>query len=55
VAGLTISPIDLAWSHGSGPKVEGPGKALVLAMVGRTAALQELSGDGVPELTRRLG
>jgi uncharacterized protein (TIGR03083 family) len=55
VEGLTISPNDLAWSHGSGPKVEGPGKALVLAMVGRTAALKDLSGDGVPELTRRLG
>jgi uncharacterized protein (TIGR03083 family) len=55
VAGLTISPNDLAWSHGSGPKVEGPGKALVLAMVGRTAVLEDLSGDGVAELTRRLG
>jgi uncharacterized protein (TIGR03083 family) len=55
VAGLTISPNDLAWSYGSGPKVEGPGKSLVLAMVGRTAALKDLSGDGVAELTRRLG
>jgi uncharacterized protein (TIGR03083 family) len=55
VAGLTLSPNDLAWSHGSGPKVEGPGKSLVLAMVGRTSALKDLSGDGVGELTRRLG
>lgn len=55
VAGLTLSPNDLAWSHGSGPKVEGPGKALVLAIVGRTAALKDLTGDGVAELTRRLG
>jgi uncharacterized protein (TIGR03083 family) len=54
VAGLALSASDLNWTHGSGPKVEGPGKLLMLAMVGRPSALTNLSGDGVAELTRRL-
>jgi hypothetical protein len=54
VAGLSLGASDLAWTHGSGPKVEGPGKLLMLAMVGRPSALTNLSGDGVAELTRRL-
>jgi uncharacterized protein (TIGR03083 family) len=54
VAGLALGASDLNWTHGSGPKVEGPGKLLMLAMVGRPSALTNLSGDGVAELTRRL-
>jgi uncharacterized protein (TIGR03083 family) len=55
VEGLTLSATDLGWNHGSGPTVEGPGKAVMLAMVGRTSALKDLSGDGVDELRRRIG
>jgi hypothetical protein len=55
VAGLALGASDLKWTHGAGPKVEGPGKLLVLAMLGRRPALTNLSGDGVAELTRRVG
>ncbi|MGA2294648.1 MAG: maleylpyruvate isomerase family mycothiol-dependent enzyme [Acidimicrobiales bacterium] len=55
VAGLALGASDLKWTHGSGPKVEGPGKLLMLAMLGRRPALTNLSGDGVAELTSRLG
>jgi uncharacterized protein (TIGR03083 family) len=54
VTGLSLKANDLAWSHGSGPLVEGPAKSLMLVMVGRTAKLADLSGAGVGELTRRL-
>jgi uncharacterized protein (TIGR03083 family) len=54
VAGLTISASSPAWSHGSGPTVEGPAKSVMLAMVGRRSALSDLTGDGVAELTKRL-
>ncbi|MBF6084214.1 hypothetical protein GV791_07005 [Nocardia cyriacigeorgica] len=33
--------------------MSGPGEALALAMVGRTAALDDLTGEGVAELRRR--
>jgi len=52
---LALGASDLKWTHGSGPKVEGPGKLLMLAMLGRRPALTNLSGDGVAELTSRLG
>lgn len=52
--GLRFVATDLAWQKGSGPEVLGTGEALVLATVGRPVALDELTGDGVPELRRRL-
>ncbi|MGW0048998.1 maleylpyruvate isomerase mycothiol-dependent enzyme family protein [Nocardia cyriacigeorgica] len=51
--GLRFVATDVAWSSGDGPEVRGPGEALALAMVGRTAALDDLTGDGVAELRRR--
>lgn len=51
--GLRWEATDAEWSKGSGPLVRGPGEALALAMVGRTAALDDLEGDGVPELRAR--
>jgi uncharacterized protein (TIGR03083 family) len=54
VAGLSLKANDIAWSHGSGPSVEGPAKSLMLVMVGRSTKLADLSGAGVGELTRRL-
>lgn len=48
--GLTYTASDVAWSHGSGPAVSGPAYALALALCGRTAALDRLSGPGADEL-----
>ncbi|MFD3746975.1 maleylpyruvate isomerase family mycothiol-dependent enzyme [Nocardia sp. NPDC058633] len=53
--GLRFEATDVAWSSGKGPEVRGPGEAIALAVVGRTVALDDLSGDGLPELRRRLG
>jgi uncharacterized protein (TIGR03083 family) len=53
VAGLTLQATDTDWSHGSGPVVAGPARALMLATTGRTAALDELSGPGLETLRSR--
>jgi uncharacterized protein (TIGR03083 family) len=53
VAGLTLEATDAAWSHGSGPTVAGPARALMLATAGRRAALDELTGPGVETLRSR--
>lgn len=52
--GLRLHAVDIDWSHGDGPNVRGPAQTLLLAMAGRTAALEQLSGDGVDTLTDRL-
>jgi hypothetical protein len=44
---------DAGWNHGDGPAVEGPILDLLLAMTGRTAALDSLSGEGVSTLRSR--
>ncbi|NNH72077.1 maleylpyruvate isomerase family mycothiol-dependent enzyme [Nocardia uniformis] len=51
--GLRWEATDVDWTKGSGPLVRGPGEALALAMVGRTVALADLEGDGVPTLRER--
>ncbi len=53
-AGLRFEATDLGWAAGAGPVVQGPGEAVLLALTGRPAALPDLSGDGLPILTRRL-
>lgn len=53
IEGLSLRATDSAWSHGSGPEVSGPMLPLLLAMTGRKAALDELSGDGVATLRSR--
>lgn len=53
VKGLRLESTDGAFASGAGPLVTGPTLALVLAMAGRASAYGELSGPGVPELTRR--
>ncbi|MEY2397050.1 MAG: hypothetical protein QOJ00_224 [Actinomycetota bacterium] len=45
-AGLRFQAADVDWSWGDGPAVEGPGEALLMAMLGRGDALADLSGDG---------
>jgi hypothetical protein len=54
LGGLTFSATDTAWTHGEGPLVSGPATALLSTLTGRTAALPDLSGDGVVEVRARL-
>jgi uncharacterized protein (TIGR03083 family) len=53
ISGLTLSATDAEWSHGTGPEVAGPILSLVLAMTGRTAGLDDLTGPGVATLRAR--
>ncbi|MFD4460929.1 maleylpyruvate isomerase family mycothiol-dependent enzyme [Nocardia sp. NPDC058480] len=52
--GLRFVATDIDWSSGDGPEVRGPGEAIALAVVGRTVALDDLTGGGLPELRRRM-
>ncbi len=54
VAGVRLVATDVDWSHGTGPEVRGPMFSIVLAMTGRSVALAELSGDGIPVLTAKM-
>jgi uncharacterized protein (TIGR03083 family) len=54
ITGLTLRSTDTDWSTGSGPEVTGPQLSLVLAMTGRSAALADLSGDGLDTLRSRM-
>jgi uncharacterized protein (TIGR03083 family) len=54
IAGLRLVAVDPEWAHGTGPEVSGPALAILMAMVGRPAGLDELSGDGVAVLRSRL-
>jgi uncharacterized protein (TIGR03083 family) len=53
ISGLTLRATDVGWSQGDGPAVEGPMLSLLLAMTGRQAALDDLSGEGVAQLRSR--
>ena len=53
VAGLALKATDADWQHGEGEAVEGPMLSLLLAMTGRAAACDDLSGSGVPTLRGR--
>jgi uncharacterized protein (TIGR03083 family) len=53
IAGVELRASDAPWSTGSGPEVSGPALSLVLAMTGRAAALNDLSGDGLDTLRSR--
>src|SRR4051794_5510743 len=53
IAGLTLNATDTDWSHGTGPEVSGPMVALVMAMTGRKAFIDDLKGDGVQTLRDR--
>jgi uncharacterized protein (TIGR03083 family) len=54
VAGLRLRATDADWSRGSGPTVEGPAMALLMATAGRPAALAQLGGPGVDVLRARM-
>jgi uncharacterized protein (TIGR03083 family) len=53
IAGVTLRATDADWQHGEGPEVSGPIMSLVMAMTGRKAPLDDLSGDGVATLASR--
>jgi len=53
IDGLTLRATDTGWSTGSGPEVTGPHLSLILAMTGRSAALADLSGEGLGTLKSR--
>jgi uncharacterized protein (TIGR03083 family) len=53
IAGVTLRMTDSDWSYGSGPEVTGLGISLLMAMVGRTIALDDLKGEGVALLSTR--
>ena len=52
---LKMTATDVDWTHGDGPEVRGPGEAIVLASLGRQAALSDLEGDGVAHLSELIG
>ncbi len=54
IRGLRLQATDVDWTHGSGPDVVGSGEALLMAMTGRRAALDELTGGGQATLAERL-
>ena len=53
IAGLALRATDADWSHGTGPEVSGPILSLVMAMTGRKAADDDLTGEGVATLRAR--
>ena len=55
VEGLRLRAVDAEYVAGDGPEVSGRLLDLVMAMAGRREALDRLAGDGISELTRRLG
>jgi uncharacterized protein (TIGR03083 family) len=53
IDGVTLRATDTEWTTGSGPEVTGPHLSLLLTMTGRSAALADLSGEGVATLKSR--
>jgi hypothetical protein len=53
ITGLRLQATDTEWSCGEGPDVAGPVLPLVLAMTGRSQAVDNLKGDGVEVLRTR--
>jgi uncharacterized protein (TIGR03083 family) len=47
---LTYVATDVAWSHGSGPRVEASAEALALALTRRPARVDDLAGPGAEAL-----
>jgi uncharacterized protein (TIGR03083 family) len=52
-AGLRLRATDTPWGVGDGPEVSGPALSLLLALAGRSVALDELSGEGLAQLRTR--
>lgn len=52
--GLKVSTTDSDWTHGQGAELTGPAASLTLALMGRPAGLERLTGRGVDMLRSRL-
>jgi uncharacterized protein (TIGR03083 family) len=52
--GVRLVATDLDWSHGRGGEVHGSGEALLMAMAGRRAALDDLTGTGKSTLAEHI-
>lgn len=52
--GLALQATDQDWSAGAGDALAGTAEALAMAITGRTAVLDELTGPGVERLRSRL-
>jgi uncharacterized protein (TIGR03083 family) len=52
--GLALRADDVDWKAGSGPEVVGPLASIILAITGRRAGLDDLSGEGVATLRGRV-
>jgi uncharacterized protein (TIGR03083 family) len=55
VRDVRLVATDIDWTFGRGPEVHGTAEALLMAVAGRKAVADELSGPGADRLTRRLG
>jgi uncharacterized protein (TIGR03083 family) len=53
-AGLRLRATDADWTAGDGPEVSGPLASIIIAVTGRTAALDDLAGEGVATLRSRI-
>jgi uncharacterized protein (TIGR03083 family) len=51
--GLHFEATDLDWRWGEGPLVQGPGEAILMAILGRRHAVADLDGDGLAALRSR--
>ena len=54
IAGLRLVASDAAWTHGDGPEVTGPLSSLILAMSGRSGAVDQLGGEGLGLFVSRI-
>jgi uncharacterized protein (TIGR03083 family) len=52
--GVRLVATDLDWTYGRGPEVRGSGEALLMAMAGRRAAVDDLDGPGKAKLARHI-
>ncbi|HEX4587742.1 MAG TPA: maleylpyruvate isomerase family mycothiol-dependent enzyme [Mycobacterium sp.] len=52
--GIRLVATDSDWAYGKGPEVQGSGEALLMAMAGRRAALDDLDGPGKAELAHHI-
>lgn len=53
MSGLRFEATDIDWTQGSGAPVSGPAPALLLAMTGRSGAMDALEGEGAVMLRDR--
>lgn len=53
-AGLRLTATEVEWTRGDGPEVRGPAMSLILAMAGRSKALEECAGEGVDTMRARM-